>query len=142
LLEDDLKTLYRTEMTLKNVLIVFTFLGILIAALGLFGLIYFANTLRKKEIGIRKVLGANNSSLIYLLSKGYILLIVISLGISIPLSNFALNTWLNNFAYRTEVSVWTFIIGIAVTAFIAFVTIFIQGSRAASASPVKNLRTE
>jgi putative ABC transport system permease protein len=141
-LEDDLKTLYRSETTSKELLIIFTILAIIIASMGLFGLIFFSNTLRRKEIGIRKVLGADNGAIVYLLSKEYIFLIVISLAFSLPLSGYALHKWLNNFAYRTDISLTVFLSGTIITLVIAFVTVFMQGMQAALSSPVKNLRTE
>lgn len=142
ILEDDMKTLYKSETTLKELLIIFTTLAIIIASMGLFGLIFFSNTLRRKEIGIRKVLGAENATIVYLLSKEYIVLIVISLAFSLPLSGYALHRWLNNFAYRTDISLTVFLSGTIITLLIAFVTVFMQGMQAAISSPVKNLRTE
>lgn len=142
ILDDDLKTLYKSESTLKQLLILFTAVAIVIASLGLFGIIFFSNTLRRKEIGIRKVLGAGNGNILYLLSKEYVLLIFIALVISLPLSWYALSRWLDNFAYRTEVPFMIFVSGVAITLIITFATVFLQGMRSAMASPVKNLRTE
>jgi putative ABC transport system permease protein len=141
-MDDDIKTLYRSETTFKRILMIFTVLAIVIASLGLFGLIFFSNELRKKEIGVRKVLGAANSSIVYLLSKEYVVLIVVALLISLPLAHFAIQQWLQNFAYRTQVSWLTYITGTAITLLIALSTILVQGSRSASVNPVKNLRTE
>jgi putative ABC transport system permease protein len=142
LLEDDLKTLYKSESTFKSILLIFTVLAIMIASLGLFGLIFFSSALRKKEIGVRKVLGAANSSIIYLLSREYIVLIILSLLISLPLANYALKQWLQNFAYRTDISLINYMAGALITFIIAFSTVFVQGLKSAMANPVKNLRTE
>jgi putative ABC transport system permease protein len=142
LLDDDLKKLYKSESTFKNILLIFTVLAILIASLGLFGLIYFSNALRRKEIGVRKVLGAANGKIAYLLSKEYIILIAISLIISIPLSNYALNKWLENFAYRTDVSIASYFIGTLITLIISLCTVLLQGLKSALANPIKSLRTE
>lgn len=141
-LKDDLKSLYNSEAVLKQLLIVFTILAIIIASLGLFGLIYFSSTLRKKEIGIRKVLGAGNSAIVYLLSKEYLILVSVSLIISIPLSNLGLDLWLNNFAYRIDISITSYLIGILIIMVIAFSTVFMQGLKSATENPVKNLRAE
>jgi putative ABC transport system permease protein len=142
LLDEAVENLYKAESTLKKLLVVFTSLAIAIASMGLFGLIFFSNTLRKKEIGIRKVLGAANSSIIYLLSREYVVLIFISLLISLPLSGYLTRQWLNNFAYHTSVSVSTFVIGVAVTLVIALATVFVQGMKAALDNPVKNIKAE
>lgn len=142
LMDDDLNKLYKTEKTLKDLLIIFTGIAILIASLGLFGVIYFSNTLRKKEIGVRKVLGAANTNIVLLLSKEYIFLIALSLIISVPLSNYTLHKWLNNFAYRTDISFLTYFMGTFITLVIALVTLFFQGMRSALNNPIKNLRSE
>ncbi len=142
LLDDDLKKLYRSEITFKRILIIFTVLAIVIASLGLFGLIFFSNALRKKEIGVRKVLGAENSKIVYLLSREYITLILLSLIISLPLANFALHAWLENFAYKTTISVSVYLVGALITCVIALATVCGQGLHSAMASPIKNLRTE
>jgi putative ABC transport system permease protein len=142
MLNDNLGGLYKSESTLKQLLIIFTSFAIAIASLGLFGLIFFANILRKKEIGIRKILGAGNRSIIYLLSREYIILISISLIISIPLSSYLINKWLNNFAYRTDNSITNYFIGTFITLLIALSTVFVQGLRVAMANPVTSLKTE
>lgn len=142
LLDDDLKKLYKSESTFKNILLIFTVLAIVIASLGLFGLIYFSNALRRKEIGVRKVLGAANSKIVYLLSKDYIILIAISLIISIPLSNYALHKWLENFAYRTDVSIANYFIGTLITLIISLCTVLLQGIMSALSNPTKSLRME
>jgi putative ABC transport system permease protein len=142
MLVDDLEGLYRSETTLKKLLIVFTAFAIAIAMLGLFGLIFFTNTLRKKEIGIRKILGAENGSIIYLLSRDYVLLTTLALLIALPISNYFLNKWLNNFAYHTSISVFTFVGGSVIILLIAFATVFMQGLKAALANPVENIKTE
>ncbi len=142
LLDEDLKTLYRSESTFKNILLIFTTLAIVIASLGLFGLIFFSNALRRKEVGVRKVLGASNRAIVYLLSKEYVTLILISFIISLPLSNYLLQKWLQNFAYRTDISIYNYFIGTLITLFIALLTVIAQGFKSASANPIKSIKTE
>jgi putative ABC transport system permease protein len=141
-LEDDIKTLYAPEYTLKKILFVFTSFAMIIALMGLFGLIHYSATLRKKEIGIRKILGAAASQVIYLLSKEYIVLICIAVIIAIPVSGYLLHAWLMNFAYRMNFSAYPFIIAGALTLTVALATLVIQSLRTLRENPVKNLRTE
>jgi putative ABC transport system permease protein len=141
-LEDEIKTLYAREYTLKKVLFLFTLFAMMIALMGLFGLIHYSATLRKKEIGIRKILGAAAAQVVYLLSKEYILLICVAVIIAIPLSAYLLHAWLMNFAYRMDFSIYPFIIAGALTLAVALATLVIQSLKALRENPVKNLRAE
>ena len=117
-------------------------LAISLACLGLFGLTAFAVVQRTKEIGIRKVLGATIPDIVSLLSKDFLLLVLVAVVVASPLAWLAANKWLQDFTYRIDIQWWVFgAAGIAALA-IALLTISIQAIKAALANPVKSLRTE
>ncbi len=117
-------------------------LAIIIASLGLFGLSAFVIEQRTKEIGIRKVLGASVQNVLLLVSKEFLLLVGIAFLISVPVTWWAMNTWLQDFAYRIHISAWVFAIAGISAILIALLTISFQAIKAAIANPVKSLRTE
>lgn len=116
--------------------------AIFIACLGLFGLATFTVENRNKEIGIRKVLGASVVSIVGLLSKDFLLLIVIAILIASPLTYYFMQKWLSDFAYRIDISWWIFAIAAGLSLFIAVLTIMFQGIKAALINPVKSLKSE
>jgi putative ABC transport system permease protein len=120
----------------------FSILAILIACLGLFGLVTYAAEQRTKEIGIRKVLGATVSNIVAMLSKDFLKLVMIAALIAFPVAWWAMNKWLQNFAYRINISWWIFIMAGVVALLIALITVSLKAIKAAIANPVKNLRTE
>ncbi|MGB6338665.1 MAG: FtsX-like permease family protein, partial [Candidatus Aminicenantaceae bacterium] len=115
---------------------------ILIASLGLFGLTAFITQQRTKEIGIRKVLGASISGIIFLFTKQFTLWVLAANIIAWPVAYFAMNKWLENFAYRTNLGVGTFVLSALLALAIAFLTVSFQSIRAAVANPVDSLRYE
>ena len=141
-LQEDFDSLYHTEQNIRNVLSAFTFLSILVACLGLFGLASFTIKQRFKEIGIRKVLGSSISGIVQLLSKDFLKLVVISFVIAAPIGWYLMNKWLQDYAYRIDISFWVFVIAGSTAFLIAFLTVSLQAMKAAMTSPVKSLRTE
>lgn len=141
-LDQDFQKNYVAEDRLASIIRYFTIIAIFISCLGLFGLATFTAEQRTKEIGIRKVLGANVSGLVTLLSRDFLLLVLIAFLIAAPISWYIMNTWLQDFAYRVDISWWIFIVAGCLALLVAFLTISIQAIRAATANPVKNLRTE
>ncbi len=133
---------YFEEQKLGNVFVASAFVAVLIACLGLFGLAAFTARQRVKEIGIRKVLGASVTDIATLLSKDFIVLVMISIAIASPIAWLAMNKWLQDFAYRTNISWWVFVLAGLIAVAIALTTISFQSIKAAIANPVKNLRTE
>ena len=117
-------------------------IAVLIACMGLFGLAAFSARQRVKEIGIRKVLGAGVADIAKLLSKDFIILVIIAIVIASPIAWYAMNKWLQNFAYKTEISWWVFIAAGLLAIIIAVATVSFQAIKAAMANPVKSLRTE
>jgi putative ABC transport system permease protein len=134
--------LYESEKRQKSIFTSFAFVAIFIACLGLLGLSAFAISQRVKEIGIRKVLGADISSIVTLLSKDFLKLILIAAIPAFCIAWVAMNKWLQDFAYRIKMPWWVFLMAGVVAAVVAFVTISFQAIKAAMANPVKNLRTE
>lgn len=134
--------LYNAEQRLGSLFGVFAALAIVLACLGLFGLAAYSAEVRRKEIGVRKVLGASAGSIIRLLSKDFLLLVGIAIVIALPLAWHGMNTWLQDFAYRVELSWWVFALAAASSVVIAFLTVAGQSWRAAGANPVQSLRSE
>jgi putative ABC transport system permease protein len=120
----------------------FTILAIFISCLGLFGLASFVAERRKKEIGVRKVLGASIYHVWKMLSREFALLVLISCFIAIPIAWYYLNNWLLQYDYRTKISYWVFIFSGAGALGITLITVSFQAIKAAVANPVKSLRTE
>ena len=120
----------------------FSSLAILIACLGIFGLVSFTAEQRTKEIGIRKVLGASVSGIIMNLLKGFTKWIVLANVIAWPIAYYFMNKWLQNFAYQMNLNVWAFIFAGLATLAIALLTVSYQAIKAATASPVDSLRSE
>jgi putative ABC transport system permease protein len=119
-----------------------TGLAVFIVCLGLFGLIQFAAETRRKEIGIRKVLGATVANVVALLSSDFMKLTVIASVVAWPVAWFAMNKWLQNFAYRIEIGWWIFALAGGVALLIALLTVSTQAIKAALANPVEALRYE
>jgi putative ABC transport system permease protein len=141
-MDNDFDKLYHAEQQTGQIFIAFAVFAILIACLGLFGLVTYAAEQRTKEIGIRKVLGARVSSIVGLLSRDFTMLVGISALIAFPIAWWAMYKWLETFAYRTEISWWIFLVAGAVALAIALLTVSIQTIRAALANPIKSLRSE
>jgi len=133
---------FSDEERIGNLATFFAVLAIFISCLGLFGLASFVAEQRTKEIGIRKVLGASMPAIWRMLSKDFVLLVIISCLIAIPLAWYYLHQWLQKYEYRTEISWWVFIAAAAGALVITLLTVSFQAIKAALANPVKSLRTE
>ena len=141
-LDQEVQKQYETEITLSKIINSFTIMAILISCLGLFGLAAFSAEQRKKEIGVRKVLGASVSEVVALLSKDFLKLVVIAILIATPVAWWAMNKWLQAFVYRVEISWWMFGLAGCIAVIIAMITVSFQAIKAAIENPVKSLRTE
>lgn len=133
---------YVSEQVVGKLSNAFAFLAIFISCLGLLGLAMFTAEQRIKEIGIRKVLGASVSSLFALLSKEFLILVLIALLIASPLAWLATHKWLEGYSYRTTLDWWVFALSAVIAVFIALVTVSFQAVKAALMNPVKSLRSE
>jgi len=141
-LDDFYNGQYNAAILFGKVFGVFAILAILIACFGLAGLSAYNIQQRTKEIGIRKVMGASVNSLLVLLSKDFMLLVLLAFVIAAPLAWWAMDGWLQTFAYRSPVSLWVFVIAGIAAGVIALVTVIMQAVKAAYANPVNSLRNE
>src|SRR5688500_8011480 len=141
-LDETFRAQYLTEERTLTLAKYFAWLTILISCLGLFGLAAFDTERRTKEIGIRKVLGADMKSLIALLSKDFLKLVFIAIIIASPVAYYLMNRWLQDFVYKVDISWWIFIVAGTIALLIALLTVSFQAIKAAIANPVKSLRTE
>jgi putative ABC transport system permease protein len=141
-LDDTLNSMYKSETRLGNIFEYFSALAILIACLGILGLSVYSSHQRTKEIGIRKVLGANTASIVAELSKDFLKPVIIATIVAAPVAYIAMNKWLQGFAYRINIDWWMFAIAGVVAFLIALLTVSFQSIKAAAANPVKSLRTE
>lgn len=141
-LDKDFEAKFRGQQFIGSLATIFGCLAIFISCLGLLGLTMFTAEQRRKEIGVRKVIGAGVSDIVAMLSKDVLRLVVLSAIIATPVAWWAMNNWLQDFAYRIHISWWMFL-GAGFAAFlIALLTISFQAIKAAIANPVKSLRTE
>lgn len=120
----------------------FAIVTILISCLGLFGLVTFTAESKVKEIGVRKVLGASVPQIVTLLSKSFLVLVLVAAAIAFPVAWYGLNNFLQGYAYRTDLSWWVFALAGIITLLIAMFTVSFQAIKAATANPVKSLRME
>ena len=141
-LDEELKKFYDSEVKIGRIFTAFAVLSIIISCLGLFGLSAFSAQQRVKEIGIRKVMGASLAAILRLLSREYIMLIIIANLIAWPLGWYFGTVWLSTFPYRTGMDVGIFLLTFLGALFIALVTVSFQSTKAAIANPVKSLRNE
>src|SRR6187401_803343 len=141
-MDDTYATMYKAEAKLSDLLWIFTIMAIVVGCMGLFGLAAFSAEQRTKELGIRKVLGANAFDIVGLLSKNFLVLVLIASLIAFPIAWGAMNSWLKDFPYRVNISWWVFGIAIIAALTIALLTVSFQAIKAALTNPVKSLRTE
>jgi ABC-type antimicrobial peptide transport system permease subunit len=140
--DDQFNQMFLDEMLIGKLSRAFAGLAIIISCLGLFGLAAYTAERRIREIGVRKVLGASVSSITALLSKDFLLLVIISCLVAFPVAWWTMQGWLQHYEYRTEVSWWIFFAAGIASILIAFLTISFHSIRAALANPAKSLRTE
>jgi putative ABC transport system permease protein len=141
-LDQKYDSLYRKEKKLGTILNTFTLFAVLISCLGLFGLASFLTEQRTNEIGIRKVLGASESGVVFLLSKQFTKWVLIANIFAWPAAFFIMNEWLKSFAYRINIGVWVFVLSGVLAVGIALVTVSYQALKAARANPIDSLRYE
>ncbi|PWT70665.1 MAG: ABC transporter permease [Bacteroidetes bacterium] len=133
---------FNYEELVGNLAAIIAILAIFISCLGLFGLASFTAEQRVKEIGIRKVLGASVLNLWQLLSRDFVILVLVSCAIAVPIGWYGMNKWLTNYEYKTHIGIWTFVFVVSIAIIITLITVGFQAIKAALANPVKSLRTE
>ena len=140
--DEDFNSVYKTEIRLGNIFNFITVLALLVACLGLLGLVHFSTERRTKEIGIRKVLGSSVLNIVKMLIIDFIKWIIIANVVAWPVAYYFMNKWLQDFAYRINISWWIFALSGIIALLIALTTVGFQAVKAASANPVKSLRYE
>lgn len=140
--DEDFNRKFSNEQLIGKLSIIFSALAIFVCCLGLFGLVSFSIERRTKEIGVRKVLGASVQQLLMLMSKEFFILVVLAFLVAVPIAWWSMNEWLKNFTYRINIGLGVFLLVAIVTLLVAIITVSLNASKAAIASPVKNLRTQ
>lgn len=141
-MDENLARMYRAEERMGTITTVFSLLAIIVACLGLFGLVSFVTEQRTKEIGVRKVLGASVFEIVLLISKDFLKLVLLANLISWPVAYYIMRNWLNNFAYRIEIGWTIFGLSALIALLIALATISYQVIKVALQNPVNSLRYE
>jgi len=140
--DEEYQKLYNNEQVVGKLSKAFAFLAIFISCLGLLGLAMFTAEQRVKEIGIRKVLGASVTSLFTLLSKEFVVLVLVALGLFSPMAWYGMHVWLKGYTYHTSIDWWVFALSALLAIMIALITVSLQSVKAALMNPVKSLRSE
>ena len=140
--DETIARFYKQETRLELIYKIFAGIAIFISCLGLYGLVSFMVAQKTKEVGIRKVLGAGTSNIVYLFSKEYVLLVGIAFAVATPFAWYFMNNWLDGFAYRINIGFGIFVLAAAVSFFIALLTVGYRAVRAALVNPAESLRTE
>ena len=140
--DDVFNTAYLSEQKLEKIFRLFALVAMFIACMGVFGLSAFLAEQKRKEIGIRKVLGAPVAKIVYLLSKNLVLLVLVANIIAWPIAYYAMTRWLQNFAYRAHIGLGTFLLSALLTLMVSIGTLSYQAIKAARANPVDSLKYE
>jgi putative ABC transport system permease protein len=139
--EDEYEKMYQSEQRIAKLFSLFAALAIVIACIGLFAIVGYSTTIRTREIGIRKVLGATVPGILIMLSKEFLLLLSIAVLIAVPIGWYSLQSWLQRFSYHAEMGLWIFVLPAILVSAIACITIWIHSFKAAIADPVTALKT-
>lgn len=141
-LDESFNDMYQNEKRTGFLAITFALLAILIACLGLFGLVTYMAEQRTKEIGIRKVLGASISNIVTMISKDFLVLVAVACVIAFPIAWYAMNKWLMDYSYRIDIEAWIFLASGFMAFVIALLTVSFQAIKTAKANPMKSLRNQ
>jgi len=141
-MNESLDNFYKQENQLSGLYKIFAGLAIFISCLGLYGLVSFLAVQKTKEVGIRKVLGASISNIVYLFSKEFTILITVAFAIAAPVAWYVMSDWLNNFEYKIPIGAGVFLLAMMISLFIAWITVGYKAIKAALANPVKSIRSE
>ena len=140
--DEVLQRLYEKEISLSTLITLFSLIAIFISIVGVFGLVVFDSECRRKEIGIRKVLGASTMGIIVMFNKSYFRILVICFVIAAPAACYTVNVWLQNFAYKTPMYWWVYLLAFLAVSVITVCTVTFQNWRVASDDPVKAIKSE
>ena len=137
-----LNNLYEKETSLGALITLFSLIAVFISMVGVFGLVVFDSQYRRKEIGVRKVMGSSVSQILIMFNKTYVRILLICFVLAAPLTWYAIHAWLENFVYRTPIYWWVFILAFLLVSAVTIVTVTFQNWRAASENPVISIKTE
>jgi putative ABC transport system permease protein len=140
--DESLQRVYEKETALSSLITLFSLLAIFISIVGVFGLVVFDSECRRKEIGIRKVLGASTMGIIIMFNKSYLKILAVCFVLAAPLAWYAVNRWLENFAYKTPMYWWVYLLALVVVGVITVATVTFQNWRVANDDPVKAIKSE
>jgi putative ABC transport system permease protein len=140
--DEVVQSLYESERKLSSLILIFSLIAIFISIVGVFGLVVFDSECRRKEIGIRKVMGATTTGIILMFNKAYFKILLICFVIATPLAWIAVSSWLQNFAYKTPMFWWVYLLAFLAMTAITVLTVTIQNWRVANDDPVKSIKTE
>ena len=140
--DDVLNRLYENEQNLGSLITLFSLIAVFISIVGVFGLVVFDSEYRKKEIGVRKVLGSTTGQIIVMFNKTYIRILCICFIIATPLAWYGISLWLENFAYKTPMYIWVYIIAFIIVGIITVLTVTFQNWRSANENPVNSIKSE
>jgi putative ABC transport system permease protein len=141
-IEEVISEIYSTEKNLTTIVTIFAIFTLLIAAFGLFGLTLFIAKTRTKEIGIRKIFGCSERSIIYSFLKSNLILVAIAASVSVPVTLLFMTRWLSHFSNRTKIGWWIFAVSFLISFFVVMLTVFFHSYRASRINPVDALRYE
>ncbi len=141
-LDQQYDNLYKSEKRSGALFIAFSIIAVFISLLGLFGLSSFAVERRTKEIGVRKILGANVSDILIVISKDFLFLLIVAFALALPLGYYFMDTWLSNFAFQTTIGPWLFLLAGSVNIALGLLTLTYHGLRISETNPVETLRCE
>lgn len=137
-----LNSLYEKEQNLSSLITLFSLIAVFISIVGVFGLVVFDSEYRKKEIGVRKVLGSTTRQIIIMFNKTYIRILCICFLLAAPMAWYAVNRWLENFAYKTPMYAWVYVVAFVLVAILTIVTVTFQNWRAANENPVHSIKND
>lgn len=137
-----LDQLYKDDQWLTTIITMFSLLAVFISIVGVFGLVVFDSEYKRKEIGIRKVMGATTPQILLMLNKGYAITLLICFCISVPIAYYGVSSWLENFAYKIPIYWWVFPIALIVVGAITLLTVTYQSWHAANENPVNSIKSE
>ena len=140
--DEVLQRLYEKETSLSSLITLFSLVAIFISMVGVFGLVVFDSEYRKKEIGLRKVLGSTTQEILILFNKTYVRILSLCFILAAPMAWYAVNNWLQNFAYRTPMYWWVYLVAFMMISIITILTVTFQNWRTANANPVESIKTE
>lgn len=140
--DEILQQTYEKEEKISSLITLFSMVAIFISIVGVFGLVVFESEFRRKEIGIRKILGATTKQILIMFNKSYLLILVVCFLLGAPVAWYSVYRWLENFVYRTPMYFWVFILSFVVVCVITFLTVIFQNWRVANENPVNNVKSE